>query len=112
MRSQARDEGTDDSDGEHAEIHQVGRIAVLPDDAHAKAQPDEDACRRERRADGESVGSALGHLPAPRPARDQVKIATTSPVVSIPRSAMLKWTPACVQVMTSRVTEPWPCPVR
>ena len=33
--------GTRDSDGEHPEIHRVGGIAVLPDDANAKAQPNE-----------------------------------------------------------------------
>ena len=31
----------DDSDSEHPEIHRVGWIAVLPDDANAKTQPNE-----------------------------------------------------------------------
>lgn len=59
MGLEARDDGTDDSDSEHPEIHQVGGIAVLPDDANAKTQPDEDECCRERNADGGSLRSTV-----------------------------------------------------
>lgn len=35
-----RSEGADDADGEQAEIHPVGGVAILPDDA--EAQPDKE----------------------------------------------------------------------
>src|SRR5215210_2201227 len=53
---EARDDGTDDPDGEHPDIHQVGEVVLGPDDANGKVQPDEDQCCRERSADGGSVG--------------------------------------------------------
>ena len=51
----ARDDGADDSDGEHPDIHQVGGVARLPDDPNGKDQPDEEECCRERNTDGGSV---------------------------------------------------------
>jgi hypothetical protein len=59
MGLEARDDRTDDFDSEYPEIHQVGRIAVLPNDANAKTQPDEDECCRKRNADGESVHGSV-----------------------------------------------------
>jgi hypothetical protein len=59
MGLEARDDGTDDSDSEHPQIHQVGGIAIRPDDANAKTQPDEHECGRERNADGGSVRSIV-----------------------------------------------------
>ena len=56
---EARDDGTDDSDGEHADIHQVGEVARMPDDANGKGHPDEDECCRERNADGSSVRGSV-----------------------------------------------------
>jgi len=41
-RSEARDEGADAPNGEHPEVHQVGRVATPLDDADAEAQSDED----------------------------------------------------------------------
>src|SRR5215213_2932317 len=55
MWLEARDDGTDDYDGEHPDIHQVGGVARSPDDANGKVHPDEDECCRERNADGGSV---------------------------------------------------------
>jgi hypothetical protein len=52
MWLEAGDDGTDDSDGEHPDIHQVGEPARSPDDADGKDHPDEDECCRERNADG------------------------------------------------------------
>ena len=59
MRLEARVDGTDDSNSEHPEIHQVGGIAVLPNNANAKAQPDKDKCCRKRNADGRSVRDTI-----------------------------------------------------
>ena len=55
MWLEARDYGTDDSDGEHPDIHQVGGIAISPEDANSTDHPDEDECCRERNADGPFV---------------------------------------------------------
>ena len=56
MWLEAGDDGTDDSDGEYPDIHQVGESARSPDDAGGKDHPDEDdECCRERNADGGSV---------------------------------------------------------
>ena len=52
MWLEARDDCTDGSDGEHPDIHQVGEVVWLPDDANGKVHPDEDECGRERKADG------------------------------------------------------------
>ena len=48
MRLKSRDEGTDDSDGEHADIHRVGGIALVSDDADPKVCPDQQERDRER----------------------------------------------------------------
>jgi hypothetical protein len=66
MGLQACDDSADDSDGEHPEIHQVGGITVLPDNANAKTKPDKDECRRERDADGESVRGVVRFHSSPR----------------------------------------------
>ncbi len=55
MRPGARDDGTDDSDGEHPDIHHVGEVVLRPDDADGKVHPDEEERCRERNADGGSV---------------------------------------------------------
>ena len=52
MWLEARDDGTDDSDGEHPDIHQVGAIAITPEDANGTDHPDEEEWRSERKADG------------------------------------------------------------
>ena len=59
MWLEARDDGTDDSDGEHPDIHQVGEPTRSPDDADDKDHSDEDECCRERNADGGSVRGSV-----------------------------------------------------
>jgi hypothetical protein len=54
-RLEARDDGPDDTDGEHAAKHHVGVVALGPDDANRSIHPDENECSRERNADGGSV---------------------------------------------------------
>src|SRR5918997_4106405 len=53
--SEARDDGTDDSDGEHPDKHQVGEVVLTPDYADGKVYPDEKERCRERNTDGGSV---------------------------------------------------------
>ena len=55
MGLKARDEGADDSDGEHPEVHQVGGVALSADDANGTVHPYENECCRERKSDGGSV---------------------------------------------------------
>src|ERR687889_771032 len=55
MWPEARDDGTDDSDGEHPGIHRVCGVVLGPDDANGKVYPDEEESCRERNADGGSV---------------------------------------------------------
>jgi hypothetical protein len=55
MWPEARDDGTDDPDGEHPDIHRVGVVVLRPNDANGTGQPDEEECCRERNADGGSV---------------------------------------------------------
>lgn len=38
MWLEARDDGTDDPDGEHSAIHQVGGVPLIPDDANGKGK--------------------------------------------------------------------------
>ena len=59
MWLEARDDGTDDSDGEHPDIHQVGAIAVTPEDANGTDHPDQEEWCRERKADGGFVGGIV-----------------------------------------------------
>ena len=47
MWLEARDDGTDESDGEHPAIHQVGVVACSPDDANGAIHPEEEECCRE-----------------------------------------------------------------
>src|SRR5687768_2289951 len=55
-RLEARADRTDESDGEHPDIQQVGRVVVLdPDEAGGSVEPDDQECSRERSADSESV---------------------------------------------------------
>ena len=49
-RLEARDEGADESDGEHSEIYQV-KALVIPNDAHGSVHPYEDKCCCDRNAD-------------------------------------------------------------
>src|ERR687898_485660 len=51
MWPEARDDGADDPDGEHPDIHRVGEVVLRPDDPNGDVYPDEDECRRERNAD-------------------------------------------------------------
>ena len=55
MWPEARDDGTDESDGKHPDIHQVGELVLIPDDANGSVYPDEDECCRKRNDDGGSV---------------------------------------------------------
>jgi hypothetical protein len=61
MWLEARDEGTDDADGKHSEIHQVGEFVLTADDPDGKVHPDEDECCRERNAGSSSVRSVATH---------------------------------------------------
>jgi hypothetical protein len=49
------DDGANDSDGEHPEIHQVEGVPLNSDHANRTDEPDEDKCCRERKHSGESV---------------------------------------------------------
>ncbi len=62
MWPEARDDGTDDSDGEHPEIHQVGGFVLTPDEPNGKVHPDEEKRCRKRNADRNSVRDTA-HLP-------------------------------------------------
>ena len=55
MWPETRDDGTNDSDGEHPDIHQVDELVLSPDEPNGKVHPDEDECCHERNADGGSV---------------------------------------------------------
>ena len=59
MWLEACDDATDDSDGEHSAIHQVGAVAGSPYDANGTDYPEEEECCRERNAYGESVRSVV-----------------------------------------------------
>jgi hypothetical protein len=53
--SEARDEGADNPDSEHPEVHQVGRVAISPDNANAEAESDQDEGCRDRDTSGKSI---------------------------------------------------------
>ena len=55
MWLEARDEGTDNSDGEHPDVHQVGEVSLVSDYANGKVYPDKEERCRDRNADGGSV---------------------------------------------------------
>ena len=57
----ARDDGTNRSDGEHSEIHYVGVIVLISDDANCAVYPDEDEHCTERNTGG-AAGRLMGSL--------------------------------------------------
>jgi hypothetical protein len=59
MGLKSRDEGTDDSDGEHPDIHRVVRIALVSDDADRKVYPDQQARGLERDTSYSATSSNL-----------------------------------------------------
>ena len=58
MWLEARDEGTDNSDGEHPDVHQVGGVSLVSHNSNGKVHPDKEKCCRHRNADGGSVRQA------------------------------------------------------
>ena len=59
MGLKSRDEGTDESDGEHPDIHRVGGIALVSDDADRKVYPDQQERSRERDTSYSATSSNL-----------------------------------------------------
>jgi hypothetical protein len=59
MRLKSRDEGTGDSDGEHPDIHRIGGIALVSDDADRKVYPDQQERCRERDTSYSATSSNL-----------------------------------------------------
>ena len=55
MWLEARHNGTDDSDGEHPDIHQVDGVFLISDDANSTVHPEKDECGGERKTYGGSV---------------------------------------------------------
>ena len=55
MGSEASDEGTDDSHGEHSEIHQIGRILLAANDPIREVYPDQHQGCKHRNCDRHSV---------------------------------------------------------
>ncbi len=76
------DDGADDSDGEHPEIHQVERVTFNSDHTNGTDQPDENECCRERKNRGESVIVRLHR------AAEQNRLLSTEPMANVSLSPL------------------------
>jgi hypothetical protein len=61
MWLKARDEGTDDPDGEHSGIYRIGGIILAPDEGNSKVDSDEDEDDHNCNTEGSQAQSVACH---------------------------------------------------
>ncbi len=102
MGPEVRDNGSDDHDGKHSTIHQVGGIIPASDEANGEVDPDEDEGRHDCDTDGGSIQVSPNILAA----STKVPQATASMAPKIAKSAASHFTSSVICMVNRGSSRP------